>query len=72
MKKKFSIEVDCANCASKIEAAVQKIPGVQAASVSFVTQKMMIETEDGDFDRLLKEIRKTAKRIEPGFSIQTE
>ena len=72
MKKKFPIEVDCANCAGKIGAAVQKIPGVQAASVSFVAQKMMIEADDDDFDRLLKEIKKTAKRIEPGFSIQAE
>ena len=43
MKKKFAIEVDCANCAAKIETAVKELPGVTNASISFMAQKMMLE-----------------------------
>ena len=70
MKKKFSIEVDCANCAQKIEDAINKMDGV-TATVSFVQQKMTIEAPDGaDFDALMKEIVKTAKKVEPDFEIE--
>ena len=69
MQKKFSIEVDCANCAAKIETAIQKIPGVNAASVSFLAQKMSIDADEDKFDQLIKEIKKTAKRIEPDFQM---
>ena len=70
MKKKFSIEVDCANCAQKIEDAINKIDGV-TATVSFVQQKMTVEAPDGaDFDALMKEIVKTAKKVEPDFEIE--
>ena len=69
MKRKFDIEVDCANCAAKIEAAIQKIEGVQSASVSFMTQKLVLEAPDDQFDAILKETAKTAKKIEPDFEI---
>ena len=70
MKKKFNIEVDCANCAQKIEDAINKMDGV-TATVSFVQQKMTIEAPDGtDFDALMKEIVKTAKKVEPDFEIE--
>ena len=69
MKGKFDIEVDCANCAAKIEAAIQKIEGVQSASVSFMTQKLVLEAPDDQFDAILKEAAKTAKKIEPDFEI---
>lgn len=69
MKRKFDIEVDCANCAAKIEAAIQKIEGVQSASVSFMTQKLVLEASDDRFDAILKEAAKTAKKIEPDFEI---
>ena len=70
MKKKFAIEVDCANCAQKIEDAINKMDGV-TATVSFVQQKMTIETPDSaDFDALMKEIVKTAKKVEPDFEIE--
>ena len=71
MKKKFAIEVDCANCAQKIEDAINKLEGVTAATVSFVQQKMTIEAPDGaDFDALMKEVVKTAKKVEPDFEIE--
>ena len=47
MKKTYKIEVDCANCANKMEEAAKKTPGVKAAIVNFMTQKMIVEFEDG-------------------------
>ena len=70
MQKKFNIEVDCANCAAKIENAVKALPGVQNASVSFMAQKMLLEAEDGQFDAILKQAVKAAKKIEPDFEIE--
>lgn len=70
MQKKFNIEVDCANCAAKIENAVKALPGVQNASVSFMAQKLLLEAEDGQFDAILKQAVKAAKKIEPDFEIE--
>lgn len=70
MQKKFKIEVDCANCAAKIETAVKAIPGVNSASVSFMTQKMLLDADDGRFDEILQQAVHTAKRIEPDFEIE--
>ena len=70
MQKKFNIEVDCANCAAKIENAVKALPGVQSASVSFMAQKMVLEAEDARFDEVLKQAVKAAKKIEPDFEIE--
>ena len=70
MQKKFSIEVDCANCAAKIENAVKQLPGVKNVSVSFMAQKMLLEAEDVQFSAVLKEAVKTAKKIEPDFEIE--
>ena len=56
MKKKFKlIDLDCANCAAKMEDAIKKIDGVTDASVSFMTQKMMIEADDAVFDQVVEE-----------------
>jgi copper chaperone CopZ len=70
MQKKFKIEVDCANCAAKIEDAVKKLPGVNSASVSFMAQKMVLDVDDDKFDTVLKDVVKTAKRVEPDFEIE--
>ena len=69
MKKKFIIEVDCANCAAKIENAIKKIEGVEDASVGFMTQKMAISAPDEIFDDIMKEVLSVAKRVEPDFEI---
>ena len=51
MKKKFKLQdLDCANCAAKMEEAIKKLDGVHDASVSFMTQKMMVDAEDEKFD----------------------
>ena len=70
MQKKFKIEVDCANCAAKIETAVRNIPGVRNASVSFMTQKMLLVADDARFDEILQQAVRTAKKIEPDFEIE--
>ena len=69
MIKKFNIEVDCANCAAKIETAINKLPGVTNASISFMAQKLVLEAEETLMEGLVKEIRKTARKIEPDFEI---
>lgn len=70
MQKKFKIEVDCANCAAKIETAIKALPGVQRASVSFMTQKMLLEAEDDRFEEILQQAVRAAKKIEPDFEIE--
>ena len=55
MKQKFKLQdLDCANCAAKMEEAIKKIQGVSDANVSFMTQKMTIEAEDGRFEDVYK------------------
>ncbi len=55
MKKKFKLtDLDCANCAAKMENAIRKIEGVSDASVSFMTQKMTIEADDARFDAIME------------------
>ena len=65
MKKRYKFEVDCANCAAKVEAAVKKIDGVNDASVNFMAQKMTIDADDARFDEILKEVIAVAKKVEP-------
>ena len=68
MKKTYGIEVDCPNCAAKIEAAVNKLDGVNKATVNFLTQKMILEG-DGDIDALLPRIAKIGKKVDGDFAI---
>ena len=70
MQKKFKIEVDCANCAAKIETAIKELPGVKNASVSFMAQKLLLEADDDKFDAVLKGAVKVAKKVEPDFEIE--
>ena len=70
MQKKFKIEVDCANCAAKIETAIKELPGVKNASVSFMAQKLLLEADDDKFDAMLKDAVKAAKKVEPDFEIE--
>ena len=66
MKKKFNLQdLDCANCAAKMEEAIKKIDGVTNASVSFMTQKMTIEADDERFDEVVKAAVKCISQVEP-------
>ena len=70
MTKRFNlIDLDCANCAAKMETAIKKIAGVEDASVSFMTQKMMIDAEDGRFDEIMEEVVKVCRKVEPDCKI---
>ncbi|MDE6296897.1 MAG: cation transporter, partial [Muribaculaceae bacterium] len=70
MKKSFKIEVDCANCANLVEDAAKKVNGVKDLSISFMTQKMKVEFEEGaDPDEVMAEVLKTAKKVESDFEI---
>ena len=70
MKKTIKIEdLDCANCAAKLENAVKDIDGVQRVTVSFMAQKMILEAPDDRFDEILKQVVKTAKKVVPDATI---
>ena len=70
MKKTFKlIDLDCANCAAKMETAVKKIPGVKDATVSFMAQKMTIEAEGDQFDQVVKEAVAACKKVEPDCEV---
>ncbi len=70
MKKSYKIEVDCANCANKMELAAKKTPGVSDATVSFMTLKMTVEFEDGaDPATVMREVLKACKKVEDDCEI---
>lgn len=70
MKLIHKIEVDCANCANKIEEAIKKMEGVTDCTINFITQKLILEIEENmDKDSLLKEIKKKGKRIDSDFEV---
>ena len=70
MKKTFKlIDLDCANCAAKMESAIKKIDGVTDASVSFMAQKMTIEADGDQFDGIMKQVVKVCKKVEPDCEI---
>lgn len=65
MRKKFDVcNVDCANCAAKMEAGIKKIDGVTDAKLNFLSQKLIIEAEENDFDRILKLADEYIKKID--------
>ena len=68
MKKTYKlIDLDCANCAAKMEDAIKKLPGVTDATVSFLTQKMTIEADD--LDAIIKDVVKCIKKVEPDCEV---
>ncbi len=65
MKKRFDMEdLDCANCAAKMEDAIKKIDGVIDANVSFMAQKLTIEAEEAAFDKIMKQVVKAVKKVD--------
>ena len=70
MKKRFAMKnLDCANCAAKMEAAINKMDEVKSASVSFFTQKLTVEAEGEVTDDLMKKIAKVCRKVEPDCRI---
>ncbi len=72
MKKKFKMEnLDCANCAAKMEDLIRQIPGVREANMNFMTQKLSLDAEDEHFDEILAEAQKCCDRVDKGCRIVT-
>ena len=70
MKKTYKIEVDCANCARKMEEATKKVEGVADASVSFMTQKMSVEFAEGAEEKaVMAKVVKACKKVEDDCEI---
>ena len=70
MKKVFKLDdLDCANCARKMEDGIRALEGVQSVSVNFLAQKVTLEAPDAEFDEILKKAAKVIKKIEPDCTI---
>ena len=70
MKKAFKVKgIDCANCAAKLEAGISKIPGVDKAIVSFMTEKLTIEAADDKMDEVVQAAIELCKKLEPDWEI---
>lgn len=70
MKKNYRIEVDCANCAAKMEDAAKKVPGVKDAVVNFMALKMIVEFEEGqDPKTVMPAVLKSCKKVEEDCEI---
>ena len=70
MKKVYKIEVDCANCANKMELAAAKTEGVKSVTVSFMTQRMTVEFEEGvDEKSVMRAVLKSCRRVESDCEI---
>lgn len=70
MKKTYKIDVDCANCANKMEDAANKVDGVAAATVNFMLLKMIVEFEEGaDEKKIMKQVLKACRKVEDDCDI---
>lgn len=71
MKKKFAIEgIDCANCAAKMEDAINKIEGINSATINFFAEKITIDADDANFDTLVDEAEKACNKVDKGVTIK--
>ena len=70
MKKVYKLEdLDCANCAARMERAIAKIDGVDAVSVNFLTQRMALEADESRFEEIMERVVKACRRVEPDCRI---
>ena len=70
MKKVYKLQdLDCANCAAKMERAINRIDGVEAASVNFLTQRLTIEADEARFEEIMDEVAKACRKVEPDCKI---
>ena len=71
MKKSYKIEVDCANCAQKMEVAAQKTEGVKDAAINFMALKMTVEFEEGaDVKETMQRVLKNCRKVESDCEIE--
>ena len=70
MKKVFRLEnLDCANCAAKMERAIQKIGGVNEANVSFMGQRLSIDADESRFEEIMDEVVRASRKVQPDCKI---
>lgn len=70
MRKTFKLQdLDCANCAAKMESGIKKIDGVADATMSFMTQKLTIDAEDARFGEILDKVEDVCRKVEPDMVI---
>lgn len=70
MKKVYKLEdLDCANCAAKMERAVAKIEGVESVIISFMGQRMAIDADEARFDEIMDKVVKACRKVEPDCRI---
>ena len=70
MKRVYKLDdLDCANCAAKMERAVAKIDGVDSVSISFMAQRMSIDADEKRFEEIMDRVEKACKRVEPDCRI---
>lgn len=70
LKKLKLTEIDCANCAAKMEKNINKLEGVEVATVSFLTKKLLLEVKEGyDYSEVLSQVKKQVKKIEPDCDV---
>lgn len=71
MKKRYKLtDLDCANCAAKMENAIRKIDGVHDATVSFMAQKLTIDADEERFDEIMREVAAVCRKVEPDCVIE--
>ena len=71
MRKSYPlIDLDCANCAQKMEDAIRKLDGVNNVTVSFITQKLTLDADEQRFDDIMKQVVKICKKVEPDCRIK--
>ncbi|NLW78765.1 MAG: heavy-metal-associated domain-containing protein [Ruminococcaceae bacterium] len=70
MKKTYRLEdLECANCAAKMEQAIGKLDGVTAVNINFMQQRMILEADDARYDDILKKAQKAMRKIEPDVRV---
>ena len=70
MKKVFKLEdLDCANCAARMERSIAKIDGVDSVSISFLSQRMTLEADESRFEEILDQVVRSCKKVEPDCKI---
>ena len=71
MKSKFKIKgLDCANCAAELERAIQKVDGIENATISFMTEKMELEFNESQKEEIINRVKKVIKKEEPDVTIE--
>ena len=70
MKKTYKIEVDCANCAAKIERALSKLSNVEKVNINFMTGKMLLAADEQAFDEVYANAVRTIKKFEPSATVR--